>query len=184
MSRLLAETTTDAIESITSASENIADPDVFGTYRSYLKYSSDVDGPVMSKVLDSLISGLQSEHEATARDSGDTESYSSHRIYLEMYAFLLSWATWAVDRAKADSGDNEQPASKRKGRGAKAAAPKKTKKTQGTTQTFSSIDHIPNLLSTISKVLTKLASQRMWPTTVDRDIFIKCVASCIPLVLL
>jgi len=130
----------------------------------------------MAKVLDSLISGLQAEHESAARDLRDTESYILHGPTLERYAFLLDWATRAIERARVDDSEQITATPKpRKGRGGKTAAPKKAKKATGASESVTWTDTIPNLLGTISRLLAQLSSQKMWSTTVEREAFLKCV---------
>lgn len=128
----------------------------------------------MNKLLDSVTSGFLSEYEAAQRDleSGDPESYSSHRTPLEMYAFLLQWFVMAAEKVKSRM-DDDAPAptasKPRRGRGGKAANSRTTSKKDSH---WSWMDQIPATLALISKIL-RLKSHRIWTTTPDRDAFIK-----------
>jgi condensin complex subunit 1 len=137
-----------------------------------------VPGPIMSKLLDSISSGLQAELEATLRDieTGDQQTYIAHKSPLEMYAFLLNWFVTAAEKVKAPEEGDAPPiqAKGRKGKGGKAAAGKAggraaAGKKNDTTWTWQ--DQIVPTLQLIAKVL-KLQSQRLW-TTAERDTFVK-----------
>jgi condensin complex subunit 1 len=153
------------------------DTEVFDVYRYLLKHSARVQGTIMSKLLDSISSGLQAELDATMRDveQGDQQGYMSHKTPLEMYAFLLQWFVTAAEKVKA-SDDDEAPsapvAKGRRGRGGKAGG-KGTSRTvsQKKSETWTWIDQIPPALALISKVL-RLQTQRIWTTTAERDAFI------------
>ena len=56
----------------------------------------------MSKLLDSISSGLLAELEATIRDieTGDQKMYMTHKTPLEMHAFLLHSFVTAADKVK------------------------------------------------------------------------------------
>ena len=165
-----------AVEAVAESSETITDPEVFDVYRYLLKHPENVHGTIMSKLLDSITSGLQAELDATMRDveQGDQQGYMSHKTPLEMYAFLLHWFVTAAEKVKA-SDDDEAPAPTakgRRGRGGKAS-------TRGTSKTISHkksetwtwIDQISPTLALISKVF-RLQTQRIWTTTAERDAFI------------
>ena len=162
------------------SSDAIQDPEVFDAYQSLLKYSDMVPGSIMSKLLDSISSGLLAELEATIRDieTGDQKMYMAHKTPLEMYAFLLHWFVTAAEKVKAsDDGDvPPAPAPKaRKGRGGKAATGRATgRSTTKKNEAWTWQEQIPPTLALISKVL-RLQSQRIWPTTAERDIFMKYV---------
>ncbi|GLB42214.1 putative regulatory subunit of the condensin complex, a complex required for conversion of interphase chromatin into mitotic-like condense chromosomes [Lyophyllum shimeji] len=80
-----------AVEAVAESSCAITDPEVFDVYRSLLKHSNALPGSLMSKLLDSISSGLQAELEATTRDveQGDQQGYMSHKLPLELFGFLL-----------------------------------------------------------------------------------------------
>ncbi|KAJ7052444.1 non-SMC mitotic condensation complex subunit 1-domain-containing protein [Mycena amicta] len=164
-----------AVEAVADASDAITDPDVFDVYRSLLKYSDAVPGPVMSKLLDSLTSGLQGELDATTRDEHEPpQVYTAHKLPIEMYAFLLQWFVSAAEKVKQPDPDAPAtPAPKaRKPRGGKSST--KSRTTSKKTAEWTWVDQIPAMLNLISKVL-RLSSQRIWTTTAERDAFISCI---------
>ena len=159
------------------SSDAITDSEIFDVYRYLLKHSATVPGTIMSKLLDSISSGLQAELEATMRDveQGDQQGYMSHKTPLEMYAFLLQWFVTAAEKVKASDGDEAPaaPAGKgRRGRGGKSGgqgASRKVSQKKGETWTW--VDQIPPTLALISKVL-RLQTQRIWTTTAEREAFV------------
>ena len=170
------------------SSDAIQDPEVFDAYQSLLKHSDMVPGSIMSKLLDSISSGLLAELEATIRDieTGDQRTFMAHKTPLEMYAFLLHWFVTAAERVKA-SDDGEVPAAPvpkaRKGKGGKAATGRGTgRSTTKKNEAWTWQEQIPPTLALISKVL-RLQSQRIWPTTAERDTFMKYVFLHVPTIL-
>jgi condensin complex subunit 1 len=164
-----------AVEAVADSSEAITSPDVFDIYRSILKFADAVPGPVMSKLLDSISSGLLTQVDATLRDveHEDQQTFMAHKTPLEMYAFLLQWFVTAAEKVKA-SGEDDAPAAAappkpRRGKGAKAATSRTAAAKRNETWTWS--DQIPTTLALISKVL-RLKTQRIWTTTAERDTFI------------
>ncbi|KAJ7211815.1 non-SMC mitotic condensation complex subunit 1-domain-containing protein [Mycena haematopus] len=168
----------DAVEAVAESSDAIANPDVFDVYRSLLKHSDAVPGPTMSKLLDSLTSGLQAELDATIRDLDDApQVYLPHKGPLEMYAFLLQWFVSAAEKVKqADPDAPATPAPKtKKPRGGKSAATARSGRTAASKKAeWTWIDQIPTTLNLISKVL-RLSTQRIWTTTAEKDTFISCL---------
>ncbi|KAJ7219999.1 non-SMC mitotic condensation complex subunit 1-domain-containing protein [Mycena pura] len=168
-----------AVEAVAESSESIADPDVFDVYRSLLKSSDAVPGPTMSKLLDSLSSGLQAELDATMRDL-DQEApqvYLAHKTPLEMYAFLLQWFVSAAEKVKQNDTDAPgTPAPKaKKARGGKTATTGRSARNASSKKAeWSWVDQIPATLNLISKVL-RLSTQRIWTTTAEKDTFISCL---------
>ncbi|KAJ7454842.1 non-SMC mitotic condensation complex subunit 1-domain-containing protein [Mycena latifolia] len=168
-----------AVEAVAESSDAIGDPEVFDVYRSLLKYSDAVPGATMSKLLDSLSSGLQAELDATVRDL-DQESaqvYCAHKVPLEMYAFLLQWFVSAAEKVKQADGDGPAtPAPKaRKPRGGKAAASGRSARGANAKKAeWTWMGQIPATLNLISKVL-RLSTQRIWTTTAEKDTFISCL---------
>ncbi|PPQ81973.1 hypothetical protein CVT25_014624 [Psilocybe cyanescens] len=164
-----------AVEAIAESSDAIRDAEIFDAYRSLLKHSDSVPGPVMSKLLDSISSALQAELEATQRDteSGDPQVYMGHKMPLEMYAFLLYWFVIAAEKVKASEEVEGPPAKGRKGKGGKAATRTAASKKTDTVWTWK--DQIIPTLSLISKILRNLQTQRIWTTTAERDTFINCI---------
>ncbi|KAJ7677367.1 non-SMC mitotic condensation complex subunit 1-domain-containing protein [Mycena rosella] len=168
-----------AVEAVAESSDAISDPEVFDVYRSLLKYSEAVPGATMSKLLDSLSSGLQAELDATLRDVEQEapQVYLAHKVPLEMYAFLLQWFVSAVEKVKSADGDAPgTPAPKaRKPRGGKAAASGRSARAGNAKKPeWTWIEQIPTTLNLISKVL-RLSTQRIWTTTAEKDTFISCL---------
>ncbi|KAJ6612245.1 non-SMC mitotic condensation complex subunit 1-domain-containing protein [Mycena sp. CBHHK59/15] len=168
-----------AVEAVADSSDAIRDAEVFDVYRSLLKYSDAVPGATMSKLLDSLSSGLQAELEATVRDIEHEapQVYMVHKLPLEMYAFLLQWFVTAAEKVKQADGDEPAtPAPKaRRGRGGKATAAGRSARTATSKKAeWTWIDQIPTTLNLISKVL-RLSTQRVWTTTAEKDTFINCL---------
>lgn len=133
----------------------------------------------MSKLLDSISSGLAAQVDATVRDveQEDQQTFMTHKAPLEMYAFLLQWFVSAAEKVKAPAGEEEPetpaPARARRGRGGKAATARTPAAKRREAWTW--IDQIPATLALISKAL-RLKTQRIWTTTSERDAFITCVA--------
>ncbi|KAK2461131.1 hypothetical protein APHAL10511_006658 [Amanita phalloides] len=171
------------VESVAESSDAISEQEVFDVYRSLLKHVGSVSGAVMSKILDSISSGLSSELESMMRhvESGDQQSYMAHKLPLELYAFLLYWFVSAVEKMKrtdVEDAPAAAPATKAKrGRGGKAAGSRATGRAAAnrTNEVFTWIDQIPATLSLISKIL-RLQTQRIWTTTAERDTFVNCLA--------
>ena len=127
----------------------------------------------MNKLLDSVASGFLASIELAIQDvdCGNPETYASHRLTLELYAFLLHWFVTAAEKVKArDDGEDgaSTPAPKsRRGRGGKTANARSVPKTQWTW-----MDQIAPTLALIGRAL-RLKTHRYWTTTPDRDAFIK-----------
>lgn len=165
-----------AVEAVAESSDAITDAEVFDVYRYLLKHSASVQGTVMSKLLDSISSGMQAELDATMRDveQGDQQGYMSHKTPLEMYAFLLQWFVTAAEKVKASDDDEAAApnAKGRRGRGGKAGGRGASRTvSQKKSDTWTWIDQIPPTLALISKVL-RLQTQRIWTTTAEREAFI------------
>ncbi|EIN08162.1 hypothetical protein PUNSTDRAFT_102926 [Punctularia strigosozonata HHB-11173 SS5] len=163
-----------AVEAVAEESNAITRGDIFDVYCSLLKYSDSLQGLVMSKILDSVSSGLAAQTETTTHvlESGDQESIREQKKAIEMYAFLLQWFVIAAEKVKKGGEDEVAvPAAKpRRGRGgARAAASRKQTSTAWTWES-----QIPATLALISKVL-RLSSPRIWTTTAERDTFISCI---------
>lgn len=170
-----------AVEAVAESSDAIKDPEVFDVYRSLLKHSKHVPGTIMSKLLDSISSGLQAELDATVRDEqGDQQEYMEHKLPLEMYGFLLQWFVTAAEKVKASDDDDgaAAPAPKaRRGRGGKAGGRTNTRTTSNRKSESWTWDvQIPPTLALISKGL-RLPTQRIWTTTAEREAFISYVCS-------
>ena len=153
----------------------ITDPETFDVYRSILKHVDSVSGVTMSKILDSISSGLASELEVATRDidNGDQQSYMAHKLPLEIYAFLLHWFVSAAEKVKQPEGEEAPAAAKpKKGRGGKAGGRSGRAAANRRKEVFSWMDQIPATLGLISKAL-RLKTQRIWTTTAERDTFVK-----------
>jgi condensin complex subunit 1 len=165
------------VEAVAQSSEAIMDAEVFDIYRSLLKYAHIVPGLVMSKLLDSISSGLHVHVEATLHDieQDDQETFAVHKTSLEMYAFLLQWFVSAVERVKGlseDAPDHPAPRARR-GRGGKAPQSSRTASSKKT-ESWTWVNQIPATLALISKVL-RLKLRRIWSTVVERDTFVTYV---------
>ena len=171
------------MEAVADSSSAITDEQVFDIYRCLLKHADAVSGSVMSKLLDSISSGLLAELEATIRDVelGDQQSYMAHKTPLELYAFLLQWFVTAAEKVKAtEDGDAPPPAAAtkgRRGRGGKAGAGRGAGRGAASkkNELWTWQDQIPATLALIVKVL-RLQTQRIWTTTAERDDFLKCAS--------
>jgi len=174
---------------VATASETIATEDVFNTYRSLLKRSDQVPTTTMTKLLDSITSGLQAQLDATIAsiETGDPQLYMAHKIPMEIYAFLLSWFVTAAEKVKANAGAADgasasiaaapAPAKGRRGRGGKAATTKSraasSKKGASASETWDWAKQIPQTLSLICKVLLFHQLGRIWTSSGERDAFIR-----------
>ena len=159
------------------SSENITDPQVFDVYRSLLRHADALPGAAMTKLLDSISSGLSAQVDATTHDveHEDQQTAAAHKMPIEMYAFLLQWFVTAAEKVKArEDGDDAPvapPPKGRRGRGGKAAGSRATAAAKKRVN-WTWADQIPPTLALISKVL-RLKTQRIWTTTAERDTFIK-----------
>lgn len=163
-----------AVESVAESSDAIREGEIFDVYCSLLKYPDSLPGGVMTKLLDSITSGLAAQLEQTNRDleGGDQDSIRERKKAIEMYAFLLQWFVSSAEKVKkADEEDVPAPAAKPK-RGRGRAAGKATNARKTASSAWSWEDQVPATLALISKVL-RLSSQRIWITTAERDTFIR-----------
>lgn len=168
------------VETVAESSENITNPATFDTYRSLLKHHSHLKGSVMSKMLDSISSGLATQVDAAMHDieSVDQQTAMSHRLPLEMYCFLLQWFASIADKEKPADGDNPisvpPPTRGRRGRGGKAGAGKAASgrgQSKKAVESWSWVDQIPGILALVSRTL-RLKTKRVWTSTSDLDAFI------------
>ncbi|KAF4564796.1 Condensin complex subunit [Pleurotus pulmonarius] len=170
-----------AVEVLAESSDSIADPEVFDVYRSILKHSDSVPGHVMSKLLDSILSGLQSHAEITIRDIDQEEQqvYMAHKGPMERFSFLLQWFVTAAEKVKVEDGDDATsapPPKAKRGRGGKAATGRGTRAGAGKkSDSWTWSDQIPNVLNVIGKILKKLQVPRIWTTSSSKDNFINCL---------
>ncbi|KAL1713076.1 non-SMC mitotic condensation complex subunit 1-domain-containing protein [Schizophyllum commune] len=169
-----------AIEQVASNSDAITNPEIFDVYRSVLKHANQVYGQLMTKMLDSICSGLQSDVLAAKGDleAMGEDAYVEHKTAIEMYAFLLCWFATIAETVKPieeEAASAPAPKSKR-GRGGKSAAASRTAAKKKTSE-WSWSAQIDNVLKHIIRVLgpSGIQSQKMWPDAKERDEFINAV---------
>ncbi|KAH9858536.1 non-SMC mitotic condensation complex subunit 1-domain-containing protein [Lenzites betulinus] len=172
----VADLLSSAVDALANSSDAISEPDVFDAYRSLLKHAAALQGSHMIKILDSISSAYHAQIEATVRDleDDDPQAALSHKMPLEMYAFLLHWFVSAAEKVKT-SGDDDAPApapKARRGRGGKAAASRATARKPA--EEWSWQDQVPPTLQLISKLL-RVNTRRIWQTSAERETFINCV---------
>jgi condensin complex subunit 1 len=170
------------VEAVAESLDAVTNPDNFNIYRSLLKHADAVPGTVMSKLLNSISSGMLTQVEAALRDieQEDQQSCMAHKMLLEMYAFLLQWFVIVAEKVKGSSDEDNPipvpaPAKSRRGRGGKTATSRSaTGRGAVRNEAWTWVDHIPPTLALISKVL-RLKTQKIWTTTAERDNFITSV---------
>ncbi|KAF9029542.1 hypothetical protein BDZ89DRAFT_1065324 [Hymenopellis radicata] len=169
----------DAVESITDSSDAITDMRNFDVYASVLKHAKDVPAPLITKLLDSLVSGFQAEFDATVKDIKDDEQHGGqkHKEPLEHYAFLFYWFVAAAEDVKADDVTPATPVKPRKGRGGKAAkgASRTASKKDG--DKWSWADQIPQTLGLMCRILRQLKTERVWSISSEREAFLTCITN-------
>lgn len=133
----------------------------------------------MNKLLDSLTSGLSVQLENAKRDiqNEDQHVYRTHKVPLEMYAFLLMWFAQAAELVKGEAGPATPAPKARRGRGGKTGSRAPARSTKKQSEEWSWIDHIPSTLGLIARLLTQLNTQRLWTTNTEREVFIRSVSS-------
>ena len=136
----------------------------------------------MSKLLDSISSGLQAEVDSTQRtlDSPDVDpaTLTEHKGPLEQYCFLLQWFVLTAEKVAQSQGPvSPAPKARRGGKSGKATSKKKGAAVEDGGGTWRWENHIPATLALISKVL-RLKTHRIWTTSAERDAFIKWVLVC------
>ncbi|KAG8971035.1 hypothetical protein FRB90_010609, partial [Tulasnella sp. 427] len=129
----------------------------------------------MSKLLDSIMSGLQAEIEASQRDidADDHDSFPTHRQILDVYAFLIHWFVMAADKAGSKSSEEVIVASKPK-RGKGATKPSRKAASNRDAETFTWTEQIIPTLALVGRLL-RIKSHRIWLSTAERDTFINCL---------
>jgi condensin complex subunit 1 len=170
---------TEAVEAVAESPDAISDPKIFNTFRSLLKHSNLLPGSLMSKLLDSISSGLAAECDSALRDEqADQETLRTHRTPLEMYAFLISWFAQAADKVKANDEVVVSAPVKRgrgRGRGAKAAVGRGGGARKEVNEQWNWAPQIPHTLAVIARVLARIRTPRIWLTTPERNTFIRRV---------
>jgi condensin complex subunit 1 len=168
-----------AIESIVNDSEALTHSSAitFDIFRSILKHadSPSISGPILTKALDAILSGLQNHTNAVMTMVGgvmgdeDVEAPLVHKTPLEIWAFLLQWFFTVAERGAGRSNANDDPsarATKSKKRPAKSA-------TTIASSSFVWADHLIPVLATMHRTL-RLPTSRIWRTTSERESFISC----------
>ncbi|KAF0449771.1 Condensin complex subunit 1 [Gigaspora margarita] len=163
----------DTTDKIGESSSSITNTELFDTMRSFVKNFNELKSATMNRVLDIILSGLQAEYETTSNDldADEEETYSEHRMALELYGFLLVWLiSNAENKADSKSGAN----------GTMAMTGGKTKRqrqTKSKTPTVNSSDEWdwsaqkPVTLSLMVKIL-ELKIKKIWSSTHERDTFV------------
>ncbi|TFK73027.1 hypothetical protein BDN72DRAFT_257566 [Pluteus cervinus] len=175
-----------AVESTAESSDTILHPEIFDIYRSLLKHIRVLPTNLLTKLLDSICSGFQSELDGTVRDIedgiGQDEGYARRKVALEMYGFLLAWFSGSVGMKESRDGEDGPAADigvvpakgKRGGRAARGGRNAAGRKGAAAREGWNWADHIPQALALVSKVL-RVQTQRIWTTTAERDTFVSCL---------
>ncbi|CDZ96307.1 mitotic chromosome condensation-related protein [Phaffia rhodozyma] len=157
-----------AIDAVTDSPQAILYPEVFDIFQSLLKYQIQLTSIVRSKLLDIILSALQSEIEAATRSlaSNDPSAHLEHKTPLEMYAFLLQWFMSGAEKAAGKEDENNTASGKKKRGGKVTSSGKKGEKWSWEAQ-------LPNTLDFMRKAL-RMNTERIWTTTQERDAYINC----------
>ncbi|GAO48160.1 condensin complex component cnd1 [Saitoella complicata NRRL Y-17804] len=149
------------IDTLSTSPEAIKNDEIFDVLKALLKNCAALTPTQMSKIMDLIVSSLQSETEILASDieQPDPELLVLHRQICEMYAFLLQWVVIAADGAQAAKA---VPA--RRGKTAKPKAAIEPTTWDSTSQVQAALDVVCRLLG--------LKLGRIWQTTSERDLFI------------
>lgn len=146
--------------------------ETFDVFASVLKHAdaSVVDGNVLQKTLDAIISGLTHHSNAitalVAPGSDDMDAPLQHKSQIERWAFLLQWFVAAAERgAGRDPGEATAAASRKGG--------KKKTKTTASSSYFAWVDHLPFVLTAMHRAL-RIPTSRIWRTSVEREAFVSC----------
>ncbi|KIY64551.1 ARM repeat-containing protein [Cylindrobasidium torrendii FP15055 ss-10] len=173
-----------AVESVTENQENIKEDGNFGVFCSVLKHAKSVKPELFTTFRDCIVSAFHAETEAAIADINEDEQAGGppHAETLEMFAFLLYWFALAARGVKGSSeqlGPNSPVKTKpKRGRGGKtkAASRSNSKKDQDSgVETFSWADQIPSTLGTVSQIIRRLNTKRVWPQPSDRNAFVKAI---------
>lgn len=185
--------TTDAIISLASTSDAIShpgSPSTFAIFRSALKHADALPPSTLPKILDSLLSAMSSELDATVRnlnlnhppqdpyadrDDNDVDRsvIDAHKTALEMYAFLILWLVGVGEKVRAVDEEGAVPSTTKARKTSKGStAAKATAKSKKKSNSWTWADQIPSVLSLLGRVLKLLPSAKVWTSTADRDSFI------------
>jgi condensin complex subunit 1 len=139
-------------------------------FASVLKHADapSVDGAVLQKTLDAIVSGLNHHSNAVMAlvipGNDDIDAPLQHKAQLENWAFLLQWFVAAAERG-AGRAPGEQPAAAKRGKG--------KKKEVAHASAFQWVDHLPLVLGTMHRAL-RIPTSRVWRTTSEREAFVSC----------
>nr|XP_031863717.1 uncharacterized protein CI109_000969 [Kwoniella shandongensis]KAA5530789.1 hypothetical protein CI109_000969 [Kwoniella shandongensis] len=177
------ESLSSAIESIVNDPESLihSQPATFDVFRSILKHadSPNISGALLTKLLDVILSGLNNHSSAVMTMVGgqgfgagevDMDAPMIHKQPLEMWAFLLQWFVTAAERGAGRSSD-EPRTTTAGGKGKKKTAA--GSKGSTTSTSFIWIDHLPLVLTTMTKIL-RVPTSRIWRTTSEKETFVSC----------
>jgi len=139
-------------------------------FMSVLKHadSPNVDGAVLQKTLDAIISGLNHHSNAVmalvAPGNDDIDAPLQHKTQLENWAFLLQWFVLAAEKGAGRAQGEEVAAANKRGKGKKkATAP----------TGFAWSDHLPYVLIAMHRAL-RIPTSRVWRTSSEREAFVSC----------
>ena len=140
------------------------------------RFGSIVPSNAISKLMDTIVSGLATEAEIAHNDmeTDEQEVIQPHKQLLEMYGFLLQWSIAVAEAKAAEKPTNAAPA---RGRGAKGAKSKTSTKDAE----WDSTAQLQPALDVMSKVL-KLKLSKIFVTTSERDTFVQLFTRAVYLV--
>ena len=148
-----------------------------GEFFALCRYSSVITGPGLSKILDTVVSGLSAESDLVHNEleSEESEAVQHHKQLLEAYGFLLQWTIAAVE-TKSTEKSASTSASVIRGRAGKGGKAKQAK------DVWDPSSQVQAALEIMSKTL-KLKLGRIFPTTSERDTFVSLSTRAVYLVL-
>ncbi|KAI1863405.1 hypothetical protein JX265_008798 [Neoarthrinium moseri] len=123
----------------------------------------------LSKIFDLIMSGLAAEADIVNHDldsPDEQELIAHHKMLLEVYGYLLQWATACVE-IKAAEKSSSAPAARARGKGAKSKAAAGKDKDGS----WDSAQQLQIALDVMTKVL-KLKLGKIFLTTSERDTFV------------
>ncbi|CAG8517034.1 9868_t:CDS:10 [Cetraspora pellucida] len=154
----------------------IINAELFDILRSFVKNFNDLKSTTMNRVLDIILSGFKAEYEATSNDlnEDEEETFSEHRIALEMYGFLLLWLiSNAENKADSKSGANGTVVAT----GGRTRRQRQTKSKSSSSSTDNSSDEWDwsaqklIALNLMVKILG-LRLKKIWTSTHEKDTFV------------
>ncbi|CAG8485546.1 2013_t:CDS:10 [Paraglomus brasilianum] len=97
------------LEKVEEDPQNIFNTQLFARLKSITKKFSNLKPPQISQLINIIITGLATECENTSGDlqANDDQTFDSHRQALNMWSFLLGWATYLAEN-KAQSKQNQK----------------------------------------------------------------------------